>query len=317
MQWHYGGVFTAMGQPLRIECSEKIFFITTRTVESRLWFVNDKIIERLVLAYLAKYQKMYGVAIYAFCLMGNHYHLIAKFPNKNKAKFMRSFNAIFAKVVKEKVPNFQGKLWARRYADQVLPNNEDVEHWYHYCALNAVFAGLSKTSSGYPSYNSFNDSLTKRIRRYKLFHRSEYNEAKRFRSNVIKEEFVNEYELIFSALPGYEKLSNIEYEKIIRLNNEAERNEAIETRLKSGKKFGSLTHLNMTRQGSKPKNTKQSDRYSFRPLVLTLCKKTKTQFLNWYFDLLNLYKEVSSLYLKGHQNLIFPTGTYKPPLLCA
>ena len=79
-----------MAYPLRLESADEIWHITTRTNGSKLWFVNNKALEYLILAYLAKYTKLYGVKLYAFILMGNHYHLIAKFPESNKAGFMQA-----------------------------------------------------------------------------------------------------------------------------------------------------------------------------------------------------------------------------------
>lgn len=56
--------------------------------------MNNKTLELVILGYLAKYQKMYKVKIYGFIIMGNHLHLLAAFPEGNKARFMRSFGAI-------------------------------------------------------------------------------------------------------------------------------------------------------------------------------------------------------------------------------
>ena len=95
-----------MTHPLRSEDKDAISFITNRTIGSRLWFINNKSLEDSILSYLAKYQKIYQVKLYALILMGNHYHLIAQFPNCNKSAFMQSFNSIIAKLVPEHVASF-------------------------------------------------------------------------------------------------------------------------------------------------------------------------------------------------------------------
>ena len=79
--------------PIRVECGERFQHITTRTAGSRLWFVNNKKLEERILAFLGFYQEKYTVELSSFKLMGNHYHLVARFPNKNRAQFMRDFNA--------------------------------------------------------------------------------------------------------------------------------------------------------------------------------------------------------------------------------
>ena len=71
-----------MSEQLKINIPEEVCLTTIRTQNSRLWFVNNKKLEEEVLSYLAKYQNIYGVVLYAFILIGNHYHMVAKFPKK-------------------------------------------------------------------------------------------------------------------------------------------------------------------------------------------------------------------------------------------
>jgi REP element-mobilizing transposase RayT len=124
-------------------------------MNSRLWFINNSKLVGRILAYLAKYQETYGVVIYAFVIMGNHYHLLAKFPRRNKALFFRDFNGIIAKLVSRHVREFEGgKLWARRVRSQVVPNPEDIKDRFFYAALNPVNAGIARKLSEYEAYNS-------------------------------------------------------------------------------------------------------------------------------------------------------------------
>ncbi len=47
-------------------------FLTTRSRNSELWFVNNNALEDAVLAYAARYAKRYNVELYAFAIEGNH-----------------------------------------------------------------------------------------------------------------------------------------------------------------------------------------------------------------------------------------------------
>src|SRR5690606_25655970 len=95
-------------QPVRVECKDKVQLITCRTINSALWFVNNKKLQYVILAYLAKYAQKYGVLLYAFTIVGNHYHIVAKFPEGNRSAFFRDFNARIAQLVNYFVPNFIG-----------------------------------------------------------------------------------------------------------------------------------------------------------------------------------------------------------------
>ena len=102
-----------MAQELRIESPDSHKLITSRTVQSRLWFINNKSLEDEVLGYLAKYQEKYSVILHAFIFQGNHYHLLASYPKCNRAQFMRDFNARFAECTKRHVSEFgEGALFA-------------------------------------------------------------------------------------------------------------------------------------------------------------------------------------------------------------
>ena len=305
-----------MGYQLRIEDSESIFFLTNRSIESRLWFINNKELELKILSFLARYQDMYGVELYSFVLMGNHYHLIARFPRCNKSAFMRDFNGMVSKLVSQHVPSFrQGKLWARRYSEQVLPRNEDVEHWFFYAALNPTLSGLAKDLKSYQGYNSFSDAVSGRSRVYEVFEKSAYEQAKWLSSSVKKADYIKRYTLSFTRLPGYEQLLAKEYKKLF-FNTFGEKvSEAIRERLESGKGFTPIEVLQAQKPGAYPRSTKKSSRYSFRPLVLTLCTKTKEAFLKTYFNTLDAFRQASTELREGALNVTFPQGTYKPYIL--
>ncbi len=302
-----------MTQPLRYENENEIFFITTRTLGSRLWFINNPELNYKVIAYLAKYQKVYNVKIHAFVFMGNHYHLIARFPDRNKSAFMRSFNSIVAKLTSSIARNFDGKVWARRYSDQVIKGDDAVEHYFFYAALNPILAGITQQSEDFENYNSFTFSLRSTPKSYKLFNRTAYYNAKRWSNDVRHSDYVEKFQLILERLPGYEDYSSEEYINLLKDKFHERKSIVIKERRDAGRGFMTKKLRLKATPGSIPRSTKTSSRYSFRPLVLTLCKEMKQQFLNFYFCLLQSYKESSIQFRKGYINVIFPPGTYKPP----
>lgn len=263
---------------------------------------------------LAKYQNLYGVTIYSFVMMGNHYHLIAKFPNRNKSAFMRSFNSGIARKAKVFIRGFEGRLWERRYADQAIRGNDAVENWFFYSALNPVLAGISRTIDEYENYNSFLDSIYGVVRKYRVFNATAYYIAKRWGADVRPSDFYEEYKLMFTELPGNEDYSKQDYREQMQIRFEERRLEAIKERTSARKGFMTKSQRAVLVPGQKPRFTKTSYRYSFRPLVLTLCRIAREEFLNFYFSLVNVYREASIRYSRGDPDVLFPSGTYKPPI---
>ena len=274
---------------------------------------NDKLYQR-ILGYLAKYQEKYNVIIYAFVFMGNHFHLTAQFPDKNRAKFYRDFNARCAEAVRALVPEFPGgKLFYRRYAEQALILNEDIENQFFYCALQHVSAGLVERISEYPGYNSFSDATSGKERKYKVIDWTNYNARRRYSSKVKLKDFTKEYKLVFARVPGNDELSQKEYKKKMLFELEKRRAVIVNERRRKGLGFVGRERLLKVVPGASPRTTKTSTRTSFRPLVLTKCKEAKNAFLSWYFSIREQYLAASCRYIAGESDCIFPPDTYKPP----
>ncbi len=302
-----------MAQPLRIEHPDTVYFITSKTIGGRLWFIHNSRLEHHVLSYLARYQELYGVILYGFIFMGNHYHMVAKFPQANKADFFRSFNAMFAKLVNSYVDNFDsGKLWSRRYTDQQLPRNEDIEHWWLYCTLNPVTSGLTQNLSSYKSYNSVFDVIRNRKRIFYVFEKSKYNEHLRRKGHACKNDFITRHHLTFSRLPGLESMTEKEFRKVLTDKIEQRRIQEVENRRQAGKGFASPQALRITQVGSKPHGSLGLQKNTARPIVLSLCLKTRQRYLDKYNSVRKVYQRASIDLRNGNSQAIFPCGTYKP-----
>jgi len=304
-----------MPHPLKVENANHTHFITVRTMNSKLWFVNNPALQYLITAFLAKYQEVYDITIYAFIIMGNHYHLMARFPDCNKAAFLRDFNSIIARLTNDYVAEFEGgKLWARRAADQVLPLAGDVEHWFFYLALNPVSSGIVERTTDFNGYNSFSKAISKAKEKYNLVDWSDYNNRRRYNQKLAPKHCSKTYVLKYSRLPGYEDLSQSEYRKKMLKKLEERRVAIVQTLKASGRSFPTIPAIRSIKPGARPFITKKSQRYSKRPLVLTLCRQAREDYLAWYFNIVVQFKKASRRYLAREHDVMFPTGTYKPPL---
>lgn len=304
----------SQSQPLRIETPQYGSFGTSRAQHSRLWFVQNRKLEQHILAYLAKYQEKYGLVIYAKVFQGNHYHLTAKFPQANRTPFYRDYNARIAEGVRRFVPEYPGgTFFERRYSEQALLQDDDIEERFFYCALQAVHAGLCENIGDYPGYNSFDDAVSGRVRKFRFVNWAAFNEAKRNNRNPNVKDFTETHSLKYARLPGYEQLSPKEYKSLMYRKLEQRRQAIVNEWKARGHRFYTKQELRNIKPGTLPRTSKKSTRYSKRPLVLTLCAEAKELFLHWYFSLYEQYKAAAKLYLLGDSNAQFPPGTYKPP----
>jgi hypothetical protein len=143
-----------------------------------------------------------------------------------------------------------------------------------------------------------------------------YKNARRYNPDVDISRYQTTYRLKYSRLPGYEHLSQEDYRNLMLKKLEDRRLVAVEKRMRSGKSFPDPKTLRQVKPGSQPGFTKQSTRYSKRPLVLCGCPETRNERLSSYFSLVSQYKDASARYLRGDLSAPFPPGTYRPPLLC-
>ena len=297
----------------RIESKELASFVTTRSRNSELWFVNNDPLEEAILGYAAKYQKRYDVKLYALAIEGNHIQAPAHFPKLNRSDFMRDFNSSVALAVDRLTKEYPGgKFWGRRYSGEFLPEADDIEEYFFYTVLQPVEDGLVERISEYPGYNSFHDAAWGIKRTFEVVDWTAYNNAKRKNPNLSIKNYIEEVELEYSRLPGYEDMPQKKYAKMLLHKLEQRRAVIVNKRRKEGLGFMGREALLKQKRGALPKNTKTSTSSSHRPRVLCVCPIRRATWLQWYFETYFAYKEASLAYRNGDLLVEFPPGTYRP-----
>lgn len=305
-----------MGYHPRIETSEYADFLTTRTRNSELWFINNSELEEAILGYIAKYSNLHQVSLYALAIEGSHIQGPAQFSLGNRAEYMRDVNSSVARAVPRYCPTYPGgRLWGRRYSQEFLPGPEDIEEYFFYTVLQPVQDGLVEKLSQYPWYNCFHDAVNGIKRKKKVVNWGAYYEAKRWHKKVSIKDFTEEYTLEYKRLPGYEGLSQKEYSKLMHTKLEARRVQIVRKRYAEGRGFAGVETLLSLSPGALPKNPKRSTSTSHRPRVLCVCPERRKEALDWYFSIYFDYQESSESYRDGDYTTDFPPGTYKPPLV--
>lgn len=305
-----------MGYHPRVETNELGSFLTTRSRNSELWFINNPELEKAILGYVAKFTKRYSVKLYAMAIEGNHMQAPADFPKLNRAHFMRDLNSCVARAVPRYAPKYQGgRFWGRRYSQEFVPGVEDVKEQFFYTVLQPVKDGLVEKISDYPGYNCFHDAAWGVKREYKVCHWAEYNAAKRHNPSVGIKDFIEVVTLEYARIPGYEDMPQKDYAHMLEKELEERRSAIVRERLKNGLGFVGRSGLLKAKPGSLPKNTKRSDINTHRPRVLSICNERRARCRAWYFDIYTRYKAASKEYRNGNRDVVFPEGTYPPILL--
>jgi len=129
------------------------YFITIRSHNLKPHFIRDKVVTKVV-EILRNVAEQEGFAVWAYCFMPDHLHLLIE--GRNSAADMRRF----ATLLKQKTSYwFKGiygeKLWEPNYYERVLRNDEATIAVAHYIFRNPVRKGLVEDYSSYPYSGSF------------------------------------------------------------------------------------------------------------------------------------------------------------------
>lgn len=104
-----------MARPLRIEYPGAWYHVMNRGAGRRKIFKNDEQ-RRYVLSLLADTYERFNAEWHAYCLMGNHYHLLIRTPEGNLQRIMRHINGLytqhFNRSEKKDGPLFRGRYKA-------------------------------------------------------------------------------------------------------------------------------------------------------------------------------------------------------------
>ena len=129
-----------MARPLRVEFPGGLYHVTARGNGRLAIFIDDSDRERF-LAVLASVVARYHVLCHAYCLMGNHYHLLLETPEANLSRAMRQLNGIYSQGF-NRCHRWSGHVFEGRFHAQVVDKEAYLRGVCRYIVLNPVRAGL-------------------------------------------------------------------------------------------------------------------------------------------------------------------------------
>ena len=128
-----------MARPLRIEFAGAVYHITSRGNEKRSIFLDDED-RKGFLNLLQHINKRYHWICHAYCLMGNHYHLIIETPDGNLSIGMRQLNGVYTQVFNRRHKRV-GHLFQGRFKAILIQKDTHLLEACRYVVLNPVGAG--------------------------------------------------------------------------------------------------------------------------------------------------------------------------------
>lgn len=104
-----------MPRPFRIEYDHAFYHVMNRGRGGKTLF-HGKAYYEAFLQSLAEAWERFQAVIHAYCLMGNHYHLLIETPEANLSRIMRHIDGVFTqrhnRLIRTDGPQFRGRYKA-------------------------------------------------------------------------------------------------------------------------------------------------------------------------------------------------------------
>jgi putative transposase len=136
-----------MSRPLRIQFSGAVYHVMNRGTARQATFVKDDDYQ-MFLNTLADANKLWGVEVYAYSLMTNHYHVCLRTPKGNLSRVMRHIDGLYTQRFNRRHRR-GGSLFRGRYKAILVDADEYLSAVVRYIHLNPVDAGIVKAPEAY------------------------------------------------------------------------------------------------------------------------------------------------------------------------
>lgn len=137
-----------MARPLRLEFPGAFYHLTSRGDQRGAIFADDTD-RRVFLDLLGKEVRQQGWICYAYCLMGNHYHLLIETPQPNLVRGMRRLNGVYTQAFNRRHARV-GHVLQERYKAVLVDKDSYLLELCRYVVLNPVRAKLVRRPEDWP-----------------------------------------------------------------------------------------------------------------------------------------------------------------------
>lgn len=137
-----------MSRPLRLEFHGALYHVTSRGDGREDIFLNDAD-RALFLDVLADVVGHFNWSVHAYCLMGNHYHLLVETPDGNLSQGMRQLNGVYTQRFNRRHQRV-GHVFQGRYKAIIVQKDSYLLELARYIVLNPVRARMVRSAREWP-----------------------------------------------------------------------------------------------------------------------------------------------------------------------
>jgi REP element-mobilizing transposase RayT len=275
------------------------YLITRRCSERRFFLRPAPEVNALILYCLALTATRYGIALHAFGVLSNHYHLVVTDPRGLLPLFMHDFNVLVARALNARYAHFEA-LWASgTYSVVELTSSEAILEKIAYVLANPVSAGLVGRSDLWPGVISRPLDLgapPRLVPRPPLFFRHEGSKV-----------LPPAVPLALAVPPGFEPLP-LDEVRALAATRLAEHEERAR-RERQGRPF--LGRRGVLRQRVFDRPGDHEPHFGLNPRVAGRDRWNRIAALGHLRSFLAAYRRAWEQFKTGFRAVVFPAGTWK------
>ena len=136
-----------MSRPLRIQFDGAVYHLMNRGTARQITFVDDDDY-RAFQNTLGEAHRLWGIEVFSYCLMRNHYHLCLRTPKGNLSRVMRHVDGLYTQRFNRSHKR-DGSLFRGRYKAILVNEDQYLAQVVRYIHLNPVQAGVVKQPEEY------------------------------------------------------------------------------------------------------------------------------------------------------------------------
>jgi putative transposase len=137
-----------MSRPLRIEFPGAVYHVTSRGDRREAIYLDDA--DRSAqLAVIAQAMERFDAQVLAYCLMGNHFHLVLHTRQANLSRLMRHVNGVYTQAYNRR-HNLVGHLFQGRFKAILVDRDAYLLALCRYVERNPVAAGMVVAAGEWP-----------------------------------------------------------------------------------------------------------------------------------------------------------------------
>ena len=140
-------LISCMSRPLRIQFPEAVYHVMNRGARRQSIFIDDTDYQAFFEIF-SEANRLWGIEVFAYALMGNHYHLCLRTPKGNLSRVMRHVDGIYTQQFNRRHGR-DGTLFRGRYKAILIEADAYLAAVVRYIHLNAIEAGIVKMPEDY------------------------------------------------------------------------------------------------------------------------------------------------------------------------